>query len=540
MHRLQNAFDHIAAACHASGIQEAVLCPGSRNAPLIVAFVRSGLFRCVSVADERSAGFIALGKALATGKSVALICTSGSAGANFYPAVLEAYYQKVPLVVLTADRPPERIDQWDGQTIRQKNLFGSHVKGFFETPDEYIEADEFAAISENAVQLSQSGLKGPVHMNVPIREPFYPSVQHQYNAHWELRIKKESIQAFQDDVPSLAGKKVMVIRGFASFPKYHPHKELALYEDIVSGGSSSSTLSELLFLNKDLEELKKFQPDVLLSDGTAILSKPFKQFLRKFGPAEHYHFSVAGEIADPFESKPQLVRSHLDVFLQNREPELVSEYSRYIISRSEIVREKHVNFLNTNAWNDFTAIRNSLNNIPRGSVLHAANSMAVRYLAYEEPGRKGYKVYGNRGTSGIDGCVSTALGFLSGSDKPNYLFVGDVAFFYDSNAFWNGLGTLPLKVILINNGGGGIFNLIDGPVDQPERLEYFETAHHRNAEKLCENLGVSYFRAENQDELLQSMAELNLSSGPAVLEVFTDRELNQQFFNQYKSIFHGI
>jgi len=538
---VQNSIDHIAAACHAHGVTEAVICPGSRNAPLAIAFVRSGLFTCLSVADERSAGFIALGKSSALKKPVVLLCTSGSAVANFYPAVLEAYYQKVPLIVITADRPSALIDQWDGQTIRQENIFGSHVLGFWQTPETYDDTVPFGEITSEAIEKSIEKLAGPVHINIPLKEPFYPSPEHVFTAKWEV-VENPSIKKKPADFDSsiLEGKRVLILRGMnTEYPGSLP-QGLAVYEDPLSQGDSLDTVSELLFMSKEEEKLKGYQPEILLTEGTAILSKSLKQFLRRYKPIQHFHFSQEGEFADPFDSSPKLVEGFLLEALLKSSAKVDAEYVERLLEDSRICREVRNEVLNQPRWNEFTAISECIKRLPSNARIHAANSMAIRYVAYCEPQKNGHALYSNRGTSGIDGCVSTALGFQSIDAGSNYLFIGDIAFFYDSNAFWNALAKLPLKVILINNGGGGIFRMIDGPAQQPECREFFASAHERNAQDLCKNLGVTYFRATNSSELYDGMEALNNNAGAAVLEIVTYSEENQLFFNQFKSLFNGI
>lgn len=538
---LQNAIDHIAATCHTYGVSEAVICPGSRNAPLTIAFVRSGLFSCLSVADERSAGFIALGKALASKKPVVLICTSGSAVANFYPAVLEAFYQKVPLLVITADRPSALIDQWDGQTIRQENLFGTHVRGFWQTPESYIDSEPFSSITEEAILKAKDEIQGPVHINVPLSEPLYPAQDHQFTANFK-KAESQTIEKVHPvfDRNVLNGKKILVLRGLNKGNPGSLPEGIAVYEDPLSMGRTSETLSELLFMSLDEEKKKSYQPDILLTEGTAILSKALKQFLRKYKPQAHYHFSAEGEIADPFQTNPELISCSLEEALQSYREKMDMDYSALLYEDSRICRETRNRFLSQAGWNEFIAISSCIRKLPSRANIHAANSMAIRYVAYCEPQKLGHTIYSNRGTSGIDGCVSTALGFQSMDKGQNYLFIGDVAFFYDSNAFWNELNKLPLKVILINNGGGGIFRLIDGPAQQPERQVYFESAHTRDAKDLCKNLGVGYFRATDISELNDGMDALNNCEGAAVLEIHTNSEQNQLFFNQFKSLFNGI
>ncbi|MDX5319508.1 MAG: thiamine pyrophosphate-dependent enzyme, partial [Bacteroidota bacterium] len=189
-------------------------------------------------------------------------------------------------------------------------------------------------------------------------------------------------------------------------------------------------------------------------------------------------------------------------------------------------------------FTEFTAARQFLQEIENNAVLHVANSMPVRFASLIR--HSGHRTFCNRGTSGIDGCVSTVLGMAYQSNSPQFLLVGDVAFFYDSNALWNHLPKSNLKIVLQNNGGGGIFRLIDGPSEQPELERVFETAHQRNAEALCANLGCAYIRAANAEELSSGLEKLQQTEGPAVLEIFTNKLENQSFFNQYKQYINAI
>lgn len=539
---MQNCFDHIAATLIAGGVTDAVICPGSRNAPLIIALNRSERIHCHAIADERSAAFVALGIALGSQKPVVICCTSGSALANFYPAVIEAFYQQVPLIILTADRPAALIGQWDGQTIIQKNFFGAHVLGYWETPEDYSSPESFAKKTQEAVVTSMGMIPGPVHINVPIQEPFYPSPTHLFQASKApYFIERKTIQTDSFDLDAIRGKKVLIVSGMRQQPaKALPHN-LAVFYDVRSMVEGiNNSVSELLFMSKVPELLDRLKPDILISDGRAILSKSVKQFIRQNKPQKHFHFSKEGDIADPFQTNPILVRLNLEEIAEALLEAQDGKYAKTLFMLSDEARSHFSNFINQNSWNEFTVVNRCFNFIPSQAVLHAANSMSVRYLAYCEPLNKGHLVHSNRGASGIDGCLSTALGFQYAHKGINYLFIGDVAFFYDSNAFWNAFAEEPLKVILLNNRGGGIFRLIEGPSNQPERKVFMETSHSRTADYLCRNLGIQYQSAENFHELEEGMNFLNNSLKPAVLEVFTDPDTNQIFFNQFKSKFNGV
>ncbi len=530
------AIDNFVAQLHYMGVKNAVLCPGSRNAPLSISFSRSKRLQLAVIPDERSAGFIALGMAIRSQSPVALLCTSGSALTNFYPAVVEAYYQRVPLLILSADRPADLIDRWDGQTIRQNGLFGAHVKTSLCTPEQYDSLAEFQSIAAEAVKVAMEGIPGPVHINVPLQEPLYPEPNRQFTPGIPLRLAPDA-QPKHEVWPELSGKKVFVLRGFHLAQQREREAYPAQFCDLMSG-FTSSPVPEQLFMLEDPLLKAAMQADVLLSDGAAILPKAMKAFFRQFPPKAHYHFSEQGDLADPFFSSPQLIKGSLDAFIAEQQASWNQAYAESWRAWSQQMQEHESGFWLTARYSEFTASRLFLAMPSSDAVLHVANSMPVRYASFLRT--QAERVYCNRGTSGIDGCVSTALGMAVSDEKTHYLMVGDVAFFYDSNALWNHLPKTRLKIIVQNNGGGGIFRLIDGPAKQPELEEFFETAHQRNAKDLCANLGCAYIRAENREELQAGLEAMQSQEGPVVLEVFTNKLENQSFFNQYKKYIHAV
>ncbi|TNE78366.1 MAG: 2-succinyl-5-enolpyruvyl-6-hydroxy-3-cyclohexene-1-carboxylic-acid synthase [Bacteroidetes bacterium] len=530
------AIDNLVNQLHYAGVKNVVVCPGSRNAPLSISFTRSGLFSIDAIPDERSAGFVAMGRAIRSESPVALLCTSGSALTNFYPAVVEAFYQRVPLIVISADRPAALIDRWDGQTIRQEALFGSHVKASLTTPEDYGNPEVFGEIAAQAVQRALSAIPGPVHINVPLQEPLYPSADRPFAKQPSL-VPSVSSENQQVQFPDLTGKKVFVLRGFSLKQGRKADAYPAQYADLMSGFAESPVPEQLFMLdNAALKEA--MQADVLLSDGAAVLPKALKAFLRNHPPKEHYHFSEQGDVADPFFTSPQRIPASLDEFLAKEQVNWNTDYAQAWTRWSDEMNQHLAKFWEDQPYGEFTATRSFLNTLEDNSVLHVANSMPVRYASFSRA--RAERVYCNRGTSGIDGCVSTAVGMAASDTKTHFLLIGDVAFFYDSNALWNHIAKSNLKIVLQNNGGGGIFRLIDGPAKQPELELVFETAHSRNAEALCANLGCAYIRAENEEELESGLASLHAQEGPVVMEVFTNKLENQSFFNQYKQYIHAV
>lgn len=552
---MQTAINHIAAACAAAGIKQAIICPGSRNAPLTMAFVRHPEIECYSVVDERSAAFIALGMAQQQQFPVALVCTSGSAVVNFYPAVVEAFYQRIPLLVITADRPPELIDQWDGQTMHQNGVFGKHIKAEYALLDEYSLPEIFSQTTLKAFDDSINGLQGPVHINVPLREPLYSAIYDEFeypviehkpsHPHFVLQGEDALAAAF----PS--AQKILIFNGAGKRDaelntalKAIANRAVIL-SDVVSNRHSAGNVQYWDFLLSKKEEaiIDDLKPDVLITTGTSTVSKNLKLFLRKNKPQHHFHISLTGEIADPFQTQPQLVKGNIAQVLEGlnwgeKETDYWQQWNNW---------DKRIESLNTNYFAqapfcEFSAVKNILSHLPQQSQLQLANSMSVRWANLLGVKKELAAVHSNRGVSGIDGCTSTAVGAAFASPQEIVtLITGDVAFFYDSNALWNKFAPANLRIIVLNNSGGGIFRLIDGPGQMPELGEFLETRHTRNARLLCEDMGVEYYKAENFEQLEAELKNFYLPANkPKVLEVFTDAEKNTKIFKEYKSLIHGL
>lgn len=582
---------NIAALCAAHGLTEVVLSPGSRCAPLTLAFARHPATNVRVVPDERAAAFIGLGIAQARRVPTVLVCTSGTAGLNYAPAVAEAFYQQVPLLILTADRPPEWIDQLDGQTIRQDGMYGPHVKRSFTFPVDTTHPDAkwYAnRLMNEAINLAKAYPPGPVHVNIPLREPLYPTGEVVFE---EVRVVHETSpppRLFPSDIQKLAeafsdADKILFAFGQhdALFRTRLPHggvDDYTLHQltgavflgDIISNIASYENEYTAPILNQDvflssIPEKEHLRPDLLITCGKSFISKAFKQFIRQYPPKQHWHIQPAGIVADPFISVTQTIQADPAEFFTSL-LEAATPYSNLTIERKKLrssfsqvwndISKKAaielIKFLHPSTdlshyqqWNEFNALGLTVKNIqvknstvrvtPKIS-LHLANSMAVRY-ANILGAPPGVEVFANRGTSGIDGCTSTAVGYaLAEPDKEVVLITGDVAFFYDRNAFWHNYPTPNLRVVLLNNHGGGIFRLIDGPRQQPELDEFFETRQQLTAENLCRDFRLPYFPVDSWEKL---DAALPVFFGPegagGVLEIQTDSAVNAAFFEEYRA-----
>ena len=526
----------------------AVISPGSRNAPILFALNHTKK-NCYSVIDERSAGFIALGMAKHTRQPVILNCTSGTASLNYYPAIAEAFYARVPLIIITADRPPEKIDAWDGQAIRQKNIYKNHIRGEFQTPDSFDDESAFTAIAQQVVNCIQSEIPGPVHINVPIREPFYDMSPSDFSTNTEVNFP--SVPKIDLSLNSiLAGanvsfdhKKVLVFNGMDDGEGITITSDKAvILSDITSSKQNNvSYWDAMLFssLSKQggMDALKVLSPDILITSGTATLSKGLKHLLKIHKPEAHFHITNYDEVGDMFESQPQLLNpSEIQSSLTDSAISIEGSYLTAWKNMTELFQSKFSQ-LDWLGYHEFSIVNFVLEKLKPGTILHLSNSMPVRYASFlMNDKRSDNTVFANRGTSGIDGCTSTALGNALVTDKNVLLITGDLAFFYDVNAFFNEHVPQNLKIIILNNHGGGIFNLIKGPESLGNSIKFQTTPHFLNASALCTHFGIPHFAANDMSSLRSCYNQFDSYQGAAVLELITDEQENQNAFNNFLNL----
>jgi 2-succinyl-5-enolpyruvyl-6-hydroxy-3-cyclohexene-1-carboxylate synthase len=569
---------NIAHICHRHGIENVIISPGSRSAPLTLAFVRHKNLNCKVVADERSAAFIALGIAQQTNKPVVLICTSGSALYNYAPAIAEAYFQQIPLLILTADRPPEWIDQFDGQTIRQTNIYGRHVKESYTLPVDLSHQDAVwhveRTISE-AINLSKTYPFAPVHINVPFREPFYPPLQttneDDINNYYENQIKYDI--------------NVKIIEQIHSHPKIRTHHWEELLEvwngtekKLIVGGQMRCNERLIAALNglevtvvadvisnlhtvknsiqhqdaflMNTESLEELRPELLITFGKSVISKNLKKFLREYPAIEHWHIQPAGIAADTFQSLTKVVPLNPSYFFRKvleKQTTFAESYRQSFFVDNWRGTDAEIKKLNTTFFEDqpfseFQAVKMLMEMLPQRSNFHLANSMSVRYANYlnlDKDANKEIEIFSNRGTSGIDGSTSTAIGHaLADEETLNILLTGDVAFFYDRNAFWNNYLPKNLIVILLNNHGGGIFKMLPEAAKQPESDEFFVIKQPLNAQSLSNEFELAYNFCADKNGLQNLLEKLELDtekrSRITILEVKTSIEINTKVFQDYK------
>lgn len=568
MVRFQPIYD-IAELCARRGLTHAVLSPGSRCAPLTLAFTRHPQLACKTISDERSAAFIGLGLAQQTKQATILVCTSGTAVYNFAPAVAEAYFSKTPLIIFTADRPAEWIAQQDGQTIHQENIFGKHVKKSFQLPQDYEHPDSQWAINRivnEAIIEATHYPQGPVHINVPFREPLYPTASENFSYSKSVR----TIDSVSGEVSLSKTLRRQLTKEWSGYHKvwivagqqaYHEptakllervcsKHNLPLAGDIISNLHIIENLVRYadLFLGQATDEIKKsLQPELLITFGESVISKNLKLFLRHYPATVHWHIQPSGTPTDSFQSLTRVIHSEpaeffdfLDSFdaLESFDQQKRSNYQKLWEVEERKVERLVKEFYPQEIFGELELVKELLHQLPSPCNLHLANSMSVRYANFIglTAKQKGIEVFSNRGTSGIDGCTSTAIGHTLASTKPNILISGDMAFFYDRNAFWHNYPLTNFRAVVLNNHGGTIFNLIDGPSSLHESTEYFVTRQALSAKKLCEEFGFDYLKIDNKRKIKNTLKDFfDFDGSTKILEIETSHELNKSIFEALKN-----
>ncbi|MEM7084621.1 MAG: 2-succinyl-5-enolpyruvyl-6-hydroxy-3-cyclohexene-1-carboxylic-acid synthase [Bacteroidota bacterium] len=534
--------------CSAKGIDHVVISPGSRNAPLILGFTEDKTFKTFSIVDERCAAFFALGIAQQKMKAVALVCTSGSALLNYYPAVAEAFYSDIPLVIISADRPAHLIDVGDGQTIRQEGVFANHIL-YNANCREGEEQQHFNELEINKALNTAIERKGPVHLNVPFSEPLYETVS-------EPGIKINNIpfsitpRSFSGNTSSFlsrwnTSKRKMVLVGVLppnSLQQEYINK-LGEDESVIVLTETTSNLHhpnyfpaiDQLIAPLDDEQFKALQPDLLLTFGGMVISKKIKAFLRSYAPQTHYHIDPKRGV-DTYFVLSQHFESNINEFFKTEISDFKLVESNY---RNEWLNirnrrlQRHTNYVNSIPYSDFKVFSVLFKRLPKNVQLQLANSATVRYAQLFDL-NESLRVFCNRGTSGIDGSTSTAIGAAYASPKPTVLITGDLSFFYDSNALWNKYIPDHFRIVIINNSGGGIFRILPGKNDGDNFSTYFETRHDLTAEQLSTMYGFEYQNVANETSLQTALDSFfNTSDQPKILEIFTPSEVNDRILLDY-------
>ena len=568
--------------CEHYGIERVAICAGSRNAPLTNGFVNHPFFKTYSVVDERAAAFFASGIAQQLKKPVAIVCTSGSALLNFYPAIAEAYYSDIPLVVLSADRMPHRIDIGDGQTIRQTGVFEPHLEAAAVLKPDVIHAT--ATLLENPMQklvpenasnqdvkriqkehqqhnedeiarvIQQSILnQGPVHLNIPMEEPLYGMTAKLLPLKEQKPINTESI-SIPNDFDKLKNiwhhtAKKWVIIGQQSpgeisqdlIDRLCEDPTVVVFTETISNISHPRLIHSIDTLMAPVEQSDgrfdaKIAPVLLLSFGGMVVSKKIKFFLRKYRPEKHWHVDVKKAyntyycLDRFFKNNPQ---QFLELLYSEPIKKLDSPFQTEVLKIFNYFKSQGLDYLSKLPFSDLSVFQFLSQNLPSSIHIQLANSSSIRYAQLFDWARD-IEFYCNRGTSGIDGSTATAVGAAQVNQLPTVLITGDLSFFYDVNGLWNEAIPNNFKIILINNQGGGIFRILPGTKDTPDYDRYFETIHTRDAKYIAKAFNLGYQKLNSQRGLKRKFSRfLKANHKPQILEIQTPRKQNDSVLLDY-------
>ena len=525
----------------AHGIRHAVVCPGSRNAPIVHNFSVCSDITCHPVTDERSAGFYALGMAQALHEPVVVCVTSGTALLNVAPAVAEAWYQHQPLVVVSADRPQAWIGQLDGQTLPQPAALGCFVSRAVSLPEDdlwycnrLINEALLAAVADDA---------RPVHINVPITEPLFTFDLPQLPAVRQI-IRTSPICDYECLHFELLEGLVAAQRPIIVFGQTNPHE--------FEGNGVDHLFSHVIVLHEALSAFPSVShfdevlcaggmelPDFIVYVGGTIVSKRLRHFLRRAEGAVTWRISTSGDVEDTFQNlrgivvgDPELVLQSLSYKLSRRKFNGVAYRRQWLHALAHAARHA-ADYLP--AYSQMAAVRYFEQQFSvcneRQPVVHYANSTAVRLANIYAR----HHVWCNRGVNGIEGSLSTAAGFSVVTDECVFCVIGDLSFFYDQNALWNQNLRGNLRILLLNNGKGGIFNMLNGLEQSPARDCYVAATHETTAEGICRQNGVYYHQATTMEEMQQGIDLLLAEdfSRPMLLEVFTNADEDERVLKAY-------
>lgn len=537
------------------GVRQIVISPGSRNAPLIKLFFEVFADNCFSIVDERSAAFFALGLALKSQKPVVVLSTSGTAVLNFAPAMAEAFYQSVPLIAVTADRPAEWIDQQDNQTIRQKYSFSNFSKLSAELPVVCTTEEDIwytNRLVNEAFNVSVTGKQGPVHINVPLREPLYEEIPStDYNR--EIKISKPSAITLSGDLIEkyTNNTRILIVCG-----QYQPDAELSeLINGIADTGKAvviaepiSNIKGNKIIDRPDLllaalgNELEKQAPGLVIYFGGQVISKRLKSFLRNLRNTEFWFVDPSSAHIDTFKNLSCIVpfspQSFFKRLIEISNTGYQTGFDKSWQESYSLFKARFDSLLPVVEYSDLKIFQQLSGLISENEILFAGNSSVIRYIQMFECNAKW--VFSNRGTSGIDGCLSTASGIAKNSGELVFAILGDLSFVYDSNGLWNKNYPQNLKIIVVNNAGGGIFGMLEGPSKQNFYSEYLVAHHPVDISKLCGAFGVAHYSYDGIGLLEPVFEQFKDNPNPSLLEIKTPTDRNPEIFRNFiKNISRG-
>lgn len=541
------------------GVSDAVVCPGSRNAPIVHNLSVCEAIRCRPVTDERSAAFYALGLAIATRRPTVVCVTSGSALLNVMPAVAEAAYQHVPLVVISADRPQQWIDQLDGQTIPQSDALGRFVRKAVQLPEPHNDEERWLCrrLVNEAMHLATCRQGAPVHINVPISEPLFEFDTEQLPQLSRFNnIKRAAIKDASMDMPDAfhdATRPMIVIGQLAHGTISHEtirslsEKYVVMSEPLSNPSYMTIHFDEAIryivsdnsSINDDEDDKTAYYPDYVIYVGDTLVSKPARRFLRNAKAPSCLITPDAADIHDPLMTLTDIVECDTDsinaLLASLCDAPDTDERCRF--------HDRWQSFLDAYAahadayapeYSQMATVKyfeEQLADLDIDICVHYANSSAVRLACIYAQ----HYVWCNRGVNGIEGSLSTAAGFSLATHDMTVCVIGDLSFFYDQNALWNSNLRGNLRIILLNNRGGGIFRQLPGLSDSPAADDLVMASHENTAQGICTQNDIGYMSAKNMDEMQIGVVTLltRESERPMLLEVFTDSNDDVKALEKY-------
>ena len=541
------------------GVSDAVVCPGSRNAPIVHNLSVCEAIRCRPVTDERSAAFYALGLAIATRRPTVVCVTSGSALLNVMPAVAEAAYQHVPLVVISADRPQQWIDQLDGQTIPQSDALGRFVRKAVQLPEPHNDEERWLCrrLVNEAMHLATCRQGAPVHINVPISEPLFEFSTEQLPQLSRFNnIKRTAINDASMDMPDAfhEAKRPMIVIGQLAHGTVSHETIRSLSEKYVVMSEPLSNPSYMTIhfdeairyivsdnssINDDEDDKTAYYPDYVIYVGNTLVSKPARRFLRNAKAPSCLITPDAADIHDPLMTLTDIVECDtvsINALLASLcDAPDTDERCRF--------HDRWQSFLDACAahadayapeYSQMATVKyfeEQLADLDIDICVHYANSSAVRLACIYAQ----HYVWCNRGVNGIEGSLSTAAGFSLATHDMTVCVIGDLSFFYDQNALWNSNLRGNLRIILLNNRGGGIFRQLPGLSDSPAADDLVMASHENTAQGICTQNDIGYMSAKNMDEMQIGIVTLltRESERPMLLEVFTDSNDDVKALEKY-------
>lgn len=545
------------------GISEVIVSPGSRNAPLVIAAARREELNCHVIVDERSAAFVALGMCAANNGNlpIALVCTSGTALLNYAPAIAEAYYRRLPLIVISADRPAEWIDQDDSQTLRQFEALSNYVKKSYNIPSRCSDDNMrwyVNRIVNDAIINSQHERKGPVHLNVQLDEPLnelapkprlsqrvitMPLIEHSLTSSTLSKLADDFINSkaliicgFQNECDKLWHSSTYIDQLIAN------HNNVAYLTETIANEYSEYAIANIDRTLSEMteNELLQLRPDIVITYGGALVSRHIKQYLRQYKPQQHWHIGITDTTIDCFQSLTTRISLAPAEFFKQlsltcSEPNNAKSRYNYFQAWNDIaMRAKlsHNNYIEKIGWCDMKAFSIILPQL-RGD-LHLSNGTPIRYQQLFDLPNSIERSFCNRGVSGIDGSTSTAVGHAIITQNNTILITGDLSAQYDITAL--SINNIPysFKMIVMCNGGGGIFRFIKSTSELPELEQLFATTPNLPLEQLALGYNFAFYHAH--DELtLKSQLPLFLaeSSKPSILAVYTPANESATILKEY-------